>query len=358
MIKKISDVFKNSYTKIVLSGVLMYFAAVFAMPYLGVLRTIPFVAVLGVLCGVLNCSKKITCAFCAAFTFALYAVYGESIAVSLMFAAINSFLVVLSMWGFNSFKTLVTKQYGSRKLKYIVDAVGETLLFVLIFVFAFGNAFTFAKKDDFATKYIDEHYEDNVEKKFTYYDAPSFCYKTTISFNDDEGKFGDENNYYISEKNGVLTDGFRDYCEDKMLVKTNLRLKQLLSMTTPNPLDFEISNSFVDFEKDEVLKLDADGNDYLDRTVFVVSFYSVVQNKGDFYKLVEDYTRILGHDESFTFKEIMFLGGNASDILYTAVVTPETKPKDFISLIHEFDEKEALSYGITEKTYLDYWQNK
>ena len=351
--------FKTPTFNMIVSGILMFFGAVLSMPYAGFLRTLPFMAVFGVLCEASKCSRKFTCAFAFAFAFVLYSVYGTGVLVSLLYGVISACLAILSMWAFKSWKTLVTKNYGKKKKSYyVLDAVGETLLFLLVFVLAFGNVFSFAKHDKVNTEYISKHYKDVVEKQFTYYDALDFKYKTNISFSDNEEKFGDENDCYISVKKGVLTDGFRDYCEDKMLKKTTLRLKQLLSMATPNPLDFEISNSYVEFENDEVLKLDSDGDDYLDRTVFVVSFYSVIENKADFYKLIEDYTNILKHDKSFTFKEILFCGGNASEILYTAVVNPETKEKDLTGLIHEFDEKEVLEYDITEKTYLDYWQNR
>ncbi len=344
--------------KFVLSGLLIFSGVLLVLPEAGALRTLPFLPMLAIAANFFYDDVKINCGFAVLFSFVMYCVQGVAIWKCAVIALLCALICLVSVYG----AKLVILAVKMKKSKYsikrqLVKLVLCAAVCCVLSVLCFGNAYGYFSHDKQNKAYVNNHYSEQADVKFTYFDAFDFEYKTVVSFEDESVKYGDDNDFCISRKNGKITDNVRDYCEEKMLEKSVKKLKASLNRATPNPASYEVSNCFVKFEKNEVLAFDADGDNYLDRTVFVVSFYDFVNNKSDFDKLCTGYMEKLSENEDFTFNEILFLGGNAESLLYTAVVSPKTNINNIAAEIKDFDKDFVKGYGITEKTYLDYWQN-
>jgi hypothetical protein len=219
-----------------------------------------------------------------------------------------------------------------------------------------GNVFSFLAHDSANSRYISEHYDENVHKRYTSYEPAFGEYRTYVSFKDDGSVYGNDDSCYISVKKGVLTDGVRDLYESMMLEAANIKLASVISNAT---WGFHVAASDIDFEQDEVLKPDASLDDYMQRIGYVVCFDSIIgeNEKDKFAPICRDAVYAL-KQSGYKFESVVLCAGRADKVFYSVVVTPETELSDVDAMIEKFDESKLEEYNVSEEVVLEYWLNK
>jgi len=227
-------------------------------------------------------------------------------------------------------------------------------LAVLVNILLCGNVIAALVYNSKNTDYIAEHYGDKVQKRYTAYSPLDGEYRTYIDFADGDVLLGRDNERYISHKGKKLTDGCRDYFEDKLLETANRRLSLVISEATDA---FEITESDIDLEYGEVLPDEPDIARYLDRVRYVVSLYSIVEQRETFEDICRDCVAKIGEYE-YAFDEIIICAGNSSEVLFSLTVKKGMTGDEVGQAIEDFAPEQVEHLGVTEKTVLDYWYNR
>ncbi len=332
------------------AGLVCFAASVLYAPESGFLRTLPFMWICGFVCELLGVSFAFCSCVGGVLSLCVHLAFGKSVEMSVLCSAFAAFLVLAGHYASKLLRFLKQGSAGKSRSKCLLFLTLSVLVpFVLNAVFC-GNVVSSILCDAANTRYIETNYGDKVEISYTSYDLKSREYRTYISFNDGTTVVGVDDECFVSKN----TDGCRDYYEDKMLYEAEKKLSTLVAKKVDA---FEVTSSNIVFEKDEILPVDAVIDDYMNRAGYVVSFYGFVNNKAEFSSMCKACVEEL-KDEGFEFCEIVFCGGNASQVLYSATVNQTNIPADINKLIKDFEESDVEKYGVTEMTVLDYWNNK
>lgn len=344
--------------RMIIAGFVCFVGVLLFSDFTGVFRTIPFLLLCGFVCEkFLNVSLK----FCAVVTFVmnlfLCFVNQRTIAVSFSLGLFSVLMLICGIYvGKLSeiFRNTDKKYVKNKCLRY--SALVILAVLVLNF-FVCGNPVSFVLGDKSNTEYITKNYKDEVQKKYTLYSPLNFEYRTYIEFEDDTQEktivAGRDNERFVCVEEKNTKDGYRDYYEEKMLFYASRNLSSNVAKATDA---FEITACDIEFSKDEILDKNSGFEEYESRIGYVVSFYSILEDEKEFLSIVKDCVSVLGNNKA-QFCEIVFCAGNAHQILFSTVVTPETKLEDLEKAELVFDEKTVKKYGVTEMTILDYWLN-
>lgn len=355
-VKKEKKPIDSFYFKLCAAGVIMFVCAVLYTPNIGILRTIPFFVAGGAAVSLLSVPTGISAAFSALMTLCTYLVSGRSVVESLVFAAVAEIMLFAGIYVVKLAKIYRKNKTSGVRKKCVVLTVLALLVSAVLSFLLCGNPVSFAINDSRNTKYINQYYGNDVEKRYTSYEASEFGYLTYVSFNDRDSVYGNDDDCFIRKSEGAFVDGVRDYYESKMLLKAENELAQIISKAT---WGFNVVVSDIKFSDGEILDAKSDINDYLSRVSYVVSFDSIINRneKGKFVPICYDAVTAL-NEKKFTFNEVILCAGNVDNVFYSLKVTPEMKPSEVSKSITSFDEKEIETHGVTEADVLDFWMNR
>lgn len=354
--KKLHDFYGNPYFKIILAGILLFSGAAVFVPMAGVLRTLPFLTVIGIVLGILKVSVGLSCALCGVMTVCAYLLTGRGVVEAVLCTLAAEVLVVLGMYVSKLFAIAVRTENKSVKKKCLSFSALAVLASLVLTVAVCGNLYSFVRNNSINSKYINSCYDDTVQKRYTSYEALCGEYRTYVSFRDGDSVYGNDDSCHISVKNGVLTDGIRDFYESAMLEKANAGLASVISNAT---WGFNVASSDIEFEDGEILTPSSDVSDYMPRIGYVVCFDSIIgeNEKDKFAPICRDAVYAL-KQSGFVYEYVVLCAGRADKVLFSFVVTPETEMSDVDGNIEEFDEKKLRHYSVSEEAILDYWLNK
>ncbi len=346
--------FNNVNVKMIVSALAVFVGVLTYVPQASVIRSFPFVALFALVAYVLYPNVKCNVTVVFVLTFVMYCLYANTVLQSLVFSVVA---VVVSLAAicckFLAGKMRQSKSAALRKrcliYLFVVAAVSLAL-----YIFMCGNVFSSYSNHAFNKEYVNKNYADKINVKYTNFDYKTLSYKTYIDFVDGVDKI-DENEYFISKKKGKITDGYRDYFEDKMLVSSEMYLSGIIENATDA---FRIVASEIDFENNEIISPDADYENYLERTSYVVGLYSIIDTKDDFERLCRDCISQLEENKEFAFERIVLCGGNSAKIKFALELDTKQTLQTATDNIREFSQDELSGFGISEKHLLDYWLNK
>lgn len=344
------------YFKIVCSGLLLFVCAMLFVPAAGVFRTVPFLFAAGIILGFISVPIGISAALCTVMTACAYLATGRGVMEALLYAVVADILVLLGIYISKLFRISKKTKKASVKKKCVTMSALSAVVCVVLSVLLCGNVVSFIIKDSDNSKYIRGNYGNDVEIKFTSYDALASEYKTYVVFKDGDSVYGNDDDCYISTKKKITEDGIRNYYETKMLTLAGGKLAGIISQAT---WGFNVAASDIEFKNGEILSSDSDVDDYLARVGYVVCFDSIINEneKEKFAPICYDAISALTQS-GFEFDSIVLCAGRADDVLFSMTVTPETKPSDANTGIVEFRNEQVKKYGVTEEDILEYWMNK
>ena len=349
--------------RMIIGAALIFIAVLLFMPQAGVFRTVPFLLFAGIASGLLNV-KTVTCAsLTGIFNMCVYSIYVGGVVDGIVYSVLAVVYVVIGVY-IAKLVVLVynTKKPTARKKALVICVLCFAVVIVLSLIFC-GNTVSFIKKDADNTnriEYLNKHYGEynKVIKKYTSYFPVAREYRTYVTFKDDGNIVGANDDCYISVKNDNLTDCVRIYYENKMLADAKKSLANIVKNTTNA---FEVTAANIVFQDEEILDGDSKYLVYQNRIGYVVSFYSIIENKNDFLSLCYDTALELAKN-GFEYNEVIFCGGTSSNVLFCVQVTPGiTYDELFTELTTSFDELFDSGilekYGVSEEMILGYWNN-
>lgn len=348
--------FKDSAAlRLAAAGAVLFLCAVSFVPAAGVLRTIPFFVIGGMAVQLMGAGFR-TCIFMGALmTLCTYLATGRGVGEALLFAVVSGLLTASGMY-IVLLAGIVreTEKKTVRKKGGVYIAVTVVISVVLSVVLC-GNAVSFLVKDHGNTLYLKEKYNDFAEKRYTCYEPSKGEYCTYVSFKDGDDVYGNDDDCYISVGSVVKNDDIRNYFEEKMLYGANEALSSIIVGAT---WGFNVVSSDIVLDDGEIIPHGADVSDYLGRINYVVSFDSIIEKdeKDKFSEICSQTVSEISRN-GFEFKNILFCGGDASKVLFTVAVTPETDSSDVKTLIKIFDERNLEGWNVSESDILNYWEN-
>ncbi len=351
---KKTNFLKTPTFSMIVAGIVLFLGALCFVPEAGFLRTLPILVVCGALSSIAGAETLFCLVVSVVFNFSMYLFRGSHVGEALLFAVLSVLMVLCGIYVSRLVLLYRKTEKKAVKKKCILYSAYALIAIIAANAILCGNIISFAVADSGNTKYISQNYKDTVDKKFTAYSLFDGQYKTYIGFVDGDTVVGDGNDCYISRKNGKLTDGRRDFFEDGMLEAANRMAALVVSGATDA---FEITESDIDFADGEILNANSDISEYHDRVGYVISFYSIVEDKEDFVKICHDSLAKF-REYDYPYSEIVFCAGNASDVLFSMTVKPDTELTKLSGLAEEFEDNSVSHYGIDENTVLEYWYNK
>ena len=344
--------FVDSLYKVVIPAVIVFLATLSYMPSAGILRTVPFMLVSGIVAGLFGMGTYASVICGAVFSLCTYLVHGKGVLESVLFAVLAVVFVLGGVYVGKLVKTAVKTVKLSVRRKcfvYILAVMAVEIVFACIFC---GNAFSYVKYNKLNTHYVEKYYGDSVNVRYSAYEWLCGEVRTYVTFKEGDTVVGADDDCYISTKNGKVTDNVRDCYEEAMLTGADKELAKMLINVTGA---FEITESDIDLNNGEILTKTSSLDDYKQRVSYVVSFYSFVEEKADFEVLCRD-ALVTVNGNGFEYNEIVFCAGNAEKMLFSFRMDKNTKEEDVKSLVKNYDDKDVARFGIDEKTILDYWQ--
>ena len=340
-------------TRMIVAALLCFAGCCLYMPSADVFRTIPFVALFAALADVVYKNIKYNVGFAAVFSFSLLCLNGFSMAYASFFAFCGAVFAVSAIYGVRLLGASSKTAKKELKKRCRIRAVAVLALSFALYMLVCGNVISFLMKKSGNIAYINEHYKELVKVTYTDFDAKTREYKTHITFTHEGIVVGKSDDCFVSENN----DGRRNYLEDVIMENCNKYLKLYVSEAVDM---FEITNSGIYFEKDEVISDNADMSAFENDTWYVISLYHTVDTQEGFLDLCNKCFESFRKNPQFTFRETIICGGNASEVLFMCTINGENIKKDALTVedVKTFDAEYVKKYGVTEKTYLDYWQNK
>ena len=352
---KKQSILSNKYIRLVLAALVIFVGVWLFLPKAGVIRTIPFLVFCAAGANILCRDRRIIVGLAAVMTLFLYCADGNALSKAIFFTFAAAVLSYVGTFVCRMTQVCFTAKKAGTARKALVFGIAAIVVGIALYVSVCGNIFSAISNNSANSKYIKENYDGKVNKLYTYYAFPELEYRTVINFNDDGIFVGEDDDVYISRKGESITDGFRDYAEDKMLVSSSNLLKYAIGNATDY---FEISDADIDFDDGEVLTLDAEGKTYFDRTEYVVALYALVDDEDAFAKICRDCFMTLQVTSNFTYKSITFVAGDAKKMKYTLTVTPESTSDNLASEVKPFDESALEGFDATEDSILSYWGEK
>ncbi len=342
--------------KMFAAGFVLFACALAFTPSAEVIRTIPLFVAGGAAAHALSVSAGMISSLSAVFTLCMYLASGRGVAEAVFYAVVSCLLATAGVYVIRFVRASKKTQKNDVKKKCITAAVTSVAVSLVLSMVLCGNAVSFLIKDSTNTEYIKKNYGETVEKRYTSYEALAAEYRTYVSFKDDGGVYGKADECYVKSGSDAVWDDVRNYYEQKILYTANARLASAVSKAT---WGYNITASDIAFENGEVLSSDAVADDYMDRVSYVVSFESIFtkNEKDKFVSICEDTVEAIS-ESGIAFERIVLCGGNATEVLFSLEVTPETSKKDVRDSVSDFDAKQVASLGVTEMTILDYWMNK
>ena len=346
--------FKSPTFGMIASGLVVFLGVLAFLPEAGFIRTLPLMIVCGFVCERLCSNMLFYCVTAALLNFLMYLFRGSSIAGAFVYTLLAVVLVFCGVY-VSKLASLAKKTSNkATKKKCFAYAAASVLVAAVVSVVMCGNVVSALIHDSRNTGYIEEHYGEKVQTRFTAYSPLDGEYRTYIDFADGEVLLGRDNEYFVSHKANLLTDGCRDYFEDKLLETADRRLSLVISEATDA---FEITESDIDLEYGEVLPDEPDIARYLDRVRYVVSLYSIIEQRESFEEICRDCVAKISEYE-YAFDEIVICGGNSSEVLFSLAVKKGMTQDEVGQAIQDFAPEQVEHLGVTEKTVLDYWYNR
>ena len=347
---------ENFYFKLCAAGIIMFVCALLYAPASGVLRTIPFFVAGGVACELLSVSMGVSAAFCALMTLSVYLASGRSVGEALVYAAVSELLLVAGIYVVKLIRIFKKNTNKSVRKKCAVLGAFALIVAIAVSVVMCGNIVSFIANDSANTEYIVKYYGEEVEKRYTSYEAFDGGYTTYVAFRDGDSAYGNDDDCFVRKEGKSYVDGVRDHYESEMLAYAENELAEIISRAT---YGFNVVVSGINFSEGEILDSKSDVNDYLDRVSYVVSFDSIINQdeKHKFVPICYDVVTALG-EKNFAFKEIVLCAGNVDEVIYSLTVTPGMASSDVKGSVGKFDEKQIRKHGVTEEDVLDYWMNR
>lgn len=345
----------NPTAKLVICALLVFASTLAYSPTSGVLRTIPFMFLCALVCGLFKASASLVLSLSGTFCLVVYLALGSGVFESVVFTLLALFQALGGLYFAKLFALLKRTDKKKIKSKCLLLCAFDVAFCIVVTCLLCGNAVSFVLNKNENIEYIKKNYKNEIKVNHTAYSFEKGRYLTYVSFEDSAFHIGDNNDCFISCSDGKeLFDNVRDYYEEKMLKTAELDLSKLVSNSTSA---FEVVYSGVDFKEGEVLKNGADYKDYAERVSYVVAFYSIIEKEEIFENLCSDVLKTL-EEENFEFENITFCAGKSDELLFSLTVgTKDVGEKAFGKTL-KFDEKTLSEYGIFEKDVLKFWENE
>ncbi len=338
------------------AGFILFACAVAFTPTSGVFRTIPFYLAGGAAAFLLGTSAPVCASLSFIMTLFTYLASGRGVGESVFYAAVSCLVALAGVYAVRFFKASKRTQKRDVALKCRVSALVAIAVSVVLCLVLCGNIVSFLMNASENTKYIDKNYGETVEKRYTSYEALDGEYRTYVSFEDEGGVYGNDDECYVLAHSKRFNDDVRNYFEEKMLYTANAKLANVISGAT---WGYSITASDIAFSEGEILTANDSAEDYMHRVRYVVSFESLFgeNDRDKFVSICEDTVAAINAG-GIDFEKIVLCGGDASRVLFSLTITPGIERAEVNALAGEFDEKQVEEIGVTEMTILDYWKNK
>lgn len=337
--------------RMLVCGLLIFVGTLLYMPQSGVVRTLPFLAVLSAVGYMVYKDMRYTAGCSFVFSFCMLSVNGNSMKLSFVFALFAVLFSVGGAYGLRFLAAGAKTKNAVLKKKCSVRGVALLAITFLVYMLVCGNiisAFLARAENHDYVKKMQESYSDKLTVHHTSFDALSREYKTYVAFSHDGETIGDKDDCYVSKTEDKIT----DYYKQLLLEDGKKSVKTAVSGAVDM---FEITSCDIAFEKGKPVVPENGYNEYADHARYVLSLYHMVDTEEEFEKLYEDCAKEL---ESIAFKEIVICAGNANEVLFVGTLSKDENGNTVVGEISDFDEKYIAKYGVTEKTVLDYWYNR
>lgn len=337
--KKLKD---SKLLRLFIAGILCFAAACLTEPTLGALATLPFIIVIPATGYFIYSNILHICGFCALGGFLFkYAIVSE-----LREAA--SFALVCALYGVLAVLRVKYMMSAKSKLRYIYSTIFFACLISIYFVFH-GTFFANLSSKDLNEKYLTERYpEEEFTIGTTYYSFSDKCYLTEFVFSDNEvyrAKIG------VKEgKNGriVKVNGYRDYCEARLLEDGTDILLSYLSNYVHEGEDFALRRDKI--EETAILTTDSTPEDFYSQMCYEIAFYNIFPESTAFEEMCRQYVSYI--PEGFEYGSIRFYGiGASGEFEYS--LSAKDGEAEFVS--EPFDAESFERYFRNSDTH-KYWE--
>lgn len=324
------------------AGLLCIAAAYLTDPTLGAVASIPFMIILPAIGYFLYRHILHIGALCALGGFIFRYFFASELKTALIFAIICAFYGII---GAIFAKILIFSRM--KKKFYIVSAL------FLIFFFAIFSVFHGTFFANLSSKALNEEYlrrtypEEDFSIGTTYYSFNDKCYLTEFIFSDNElylAKIGVKDGY---NKN-IVVNGYRDYCEARLLEAGTDILNSYLSNYVHEGEDFALRRDKI--EETQLLTTASVPKDFYSEMCYELAFYEIFPEKSGFEEMCRRYISYI--PESFEYQSIRFYGLGESGEFEYALTTTDKSP-EFVS--EPFDNKSFERYLHNSDTH-KYWK--
>ncbi len=326
-----------------IAGMLCFVAAYLTEPTLGAVATLPFMLVLPAAAYILYRNILQIGALCALGGFIFKHVLVSDFKAAVWFAIVCAFYGIAGAFC----SKLLLKAHKNKKL-YIASAI-VFICGISVFALFHGTFFSNLSSKELNIQYLEATYpEEEFTIGATYYSAKDGCYLTEFVFSDNEvyrARIGVKE----GKKNRIVkVNGYRDYCEARLLQYGTDILLSYLSNYAHEGEDFALRRDKI--EETTLLTTDSVPEDFYGEMCYELAFYNIFPDESSFEVMCREYVSYI--PESFEYQSIRFYGiGDDGEFEYSLTASPEST--EFIS--EPFDGKSFEKYTSDSDTH-KYWE--
>ena len=348
----LKKILQNQTVKLFLGALILFMGILLYLPQAGVVRSFPFIIILSFAAHFFISDLRVLLGFSFIMSFLLHCTIGNSVtrALFLSVACVAfAFIGAMLLDGLKRQKKSASKhaEVSSRLVGFVLPLVIGVVLYTLLC----GNIFSAAKNSSYNNRYIEENYPETVSRSYTYYCVPAFAYRTCVEFMYNSESVGKTKECIIQQKGGEFTDGIRDWLEDYMLQSYERVMSYVIGSGADN---FSILASDIDFDRGEIIDMDAEVGKYAERVNYAVAVYALEMDKSYFEKICLEICNAINDTDNFSCGSVTFVGVDAEKVRFSAHVDFSENSSAELD-VSEFKKSDLDAFGVSEDDVLLYW---
>ncbi len=323
------------------AGLLCLIAAYLTEPTLGAVAALPFIIVFTAIAYLVYRRVLPLVGLSALGAFVFKAAIASELSEIRRFTV---FCTIFSLASIFAVKLPVLCKKLSKGAHIGTSAVIIVLLIVIYSIFS-GTFFGNITSKEVNENFIADNYPDTeFTIGSTFYSFGDKCYLTEAIFRDKEVYSA---RFSAHPDGSAKIDGYRDYCEARLLEYGTVTLKNYLSSHAHEGEDFALRRDRID--TDGKLTAKSEPEDYYGRMCYEIAFYDVFADADEFENMCREYIGYI--PEVFGYSEITFFGfGEGDDFEYSLVYSRELDKYTVLP----FDSEEFARYREDNDTHR-YW---
>lgn len=330
-----------SWLRFSIAGLICLIAAYLTEPTLGAVAALPFIILFPVFAYFIY-RKVLPLVGLSALGAAVF-----KVTITSELSEILRFTAFCGLFALISILAIILPTLYKKLSKLARIGISTVVLIVLITIYSIfsGTFFGNLTSKEVNEKFISDTYPDTeFTIGSTFYSFEDRCYLTEAVFRDKEVYTARFSAYPDGR---AKIDGYRDYCEARLLELGTTTLENYLSSFAHEGEDFAIRRDRID--TDEKLTVQSKSEDYYGRMCYEIAFYDVFRNADEFENKCREYIGYI--PEVFDYSEITFFGfGEGDDFEYSLVYS---KASDNYTVI-PFESDEFARYRKDIDTHR-YW---